>query len=42
MDEHTGARDHSVLFELYTQGHIDAQMISNWLESVEIGQMGHF
>jgi hypothetical protein len=42
MDERTGERDHSVLFELYTQGRIDAQMISNWLESVEIGQMGHF
>jgi hypothetical protein len=42
MDERTGERDHSVLFDLYTHGRIDAQTISNWLESVEIGQMGHF
>jgi hypothetical protein len=42
VDERTGERDHFILFELYTQGSIDAQMISNWLECVEIGQMGHF
>ena len=42
VDERTGEKDLSVLFELHRQGKIDAQTISAWLQAVDIGQMGHF